>query len=97
MTLYECEMMFTATIGLKEINHVLTQFGCDYTLQVKDAVTFNVTQTLMEIPDKEYLQRVADILKEGYETEKCNVIECHFSGYKNIRVINLKEAEKDAE
>lgn len=91
MKLYELEMMFTASIGLKQINDILEQCGCNDLLMVKDAITITVKQVLPEIPSTEYLKKIADILKENYETKDINIIECHFSGYQNIRVIDQEE------
>lgn len=91
MALYEVEMMFTASVGLKRINGILRECGCDEVLQVKDAFTFTVKQVLVEMPDEEYLKKVADIIKENYETKDINIISCHFSGYRNVRVIKREE------
>ena len=92
VNLYECEMMFKATVGLKEINDVLEQCGFDESLQIKDALNITVTQTLPEIPDETYLQSIAKIIRENYKSDKLTITACRFSGYKNIRVIKPKEA-----
>ena len=91
MAMYEMEMVFSASVGLKEINDILRQTGCNDTLQIKDAITISVKQTLPAIPSEEYLSQVADILKNNYETKDINITECHFSGYRNIREIKNKE------
>ena len=97
MPLYECKMMFTVSFGFKTINDILSQCGCDERLHVKDAGTFTVTQLLPEIPNEEYLQKVAGIIKNNYETKEFNVIECRFAGYKNIQVVKLEEEENVSE
>lgn len=88
--MYEIEMVFSASVGFKTINDILRQTGCNDTLQIKDAITISVKQTLPTIPNEEYLRKVADILKNNYETKDYNITECHFTGYRNIREINLK-------
>lgn len=95
MTLYKCEMMFSVSFGFRTVNEFLSQCGYDEQLHIKDAGTFTVTQVLPEIPDDEYLRKVADIIKRNYETKELNVIECHFSGYKNIKVIQAEEIEHE--
>lgn len=95
MNLYECEMMFTASVGLKTINDLLSQCRLDEKLQIKDALTITVTQTLPEIPSDEYLKTVAKIIMEHYENREFNIVACRFSGYRNIRVITQKETEHE--
>lgn len=98
MTLYKCEMMFSASFGFKTINDMLSQCGCNELLHLKDAGTFTVTQVLPEIPDDEYLSKVADIIKKNYETKEINVIECRFAGYKSIKkVIKMKGVNDGSE
>ena len=97
MTLYKCEMMFSASFGFKTVNEFLSQCGYDEQLHIKDAGTFKVTQVLPEIPDEDYLRKVAGIIKENYETKELNVIECHFTGYKNIQVIKPEEVSNGSE
>lgn len=97
MTLYKCEMMFSVSFGFKTVNDILSQCGYDEQLHIKDAGTFTVTQVLPEIPDEEYLRKVADIIKDNYETKELNVIECHFAGYKNIRMVKPEEVENGSE
>lgn len=94
---YECEMMFTATVGLKTINDLLEQCRLDERLQVKDALSITVTQTLPEIPSEEYLKTLAKIIMENYEHRELNIVACRFSGYKNIRVVTQEEVENGAE
>ena len=97
MNLFECEMMFTATVGLKGVNDFLERCNFDERLQVKDALCILVTQTLPEIPSDEYLKTLAKIIKENYEHRELNIVACRFSGYKNIRVVTREEVENGAE
>ena len=89
LRVYEVEMMFSASVGMKQINDILGQMGCHDALQIKDAVSISVKQVLPEIPDDVYLKKVADVIKDNYETNDINLTECHFVGYKNIREIKL--------
>lgn len=95
MTLYKCEMMFAVSFGFKTINNILSQCGCKELLQIEDAGTFTVTQILPKIPDDDYLRKVEDIIKANYDTKELNVTECHFSGYKNIKVMQTEDFEHE--
>lgn len=83
--LYEMEMIFSASVGFKEINDIMSQMGCNDKLQIKDALKFSIKQVLPAIPDEEYLQKVADVIKEEYQNGQYNITECHFEGYKYLR------------
>ena len=86
---YEAEMVFTASVGLKEINDIMHQFGCDGSLQIKDAIKIKLKQTFVSLPDEEYIRRVAEIIKTNYETERFNITDIQFDGYKYIREITV--------
>lgn len=88
---YEVEMLFTASVGLKQINEILGQMGSRDALQIQNAVTISVKQTLPSVPSEEYLKLVADTIRKNYETKDINLTECHFSGYRYLREITLKE------
>lgn len=92
---YEMEMVFSASVGLKEINDILRQTGCNDTLQIKDALSVSVKQVLPAVPDEEYLRKVAEIIKSNYETKDVNITECHFAGYKSIREITIEGGAED--
>lgn len=87
MAMYEMEMVFSASVGFREINDFLRQTGCNDQLQMKDAISISVTQTLPAIPSEEYLRQVADVLKSNYKTKDFDITECHFTGYRNIREV----------
>lgn len=87
MVLYEMEMMFSASVGLKQINDILLQTGCNDRLQVKDALSISVKQTLPSIPGEEYLRQVADVLKSNYKTKDVDITECHFTGFRYVREV----------
>lgn len=86
---YEIEMVFTASVGLKEINDIMHQFGCDGSLRIKDAIKIKLKQTFVSLPDEEYIRRVAEIIKTNYETERFNITDIQFDGYKSIREITV--------
>lgn len=89
---YEAKMLFSATIGLKTANDFLAHCGLNERLCIRDAIEISITQTLLKIPDEEYLAEVARILVDHYETKDVNLTECHFAGYKYI-----KEAEVEVD
>lgn len=91
MKVFEMEMLFTASVGFREINDILQQMGMNEALQAKDAMTISVKQVLPHIPGDDYLKAVAQTLKDHYMTDKINITECHFSGYKYIREIEQEE------
>ena len=86
---YEMEMIFSASVGLKQINDFMYQMGCRDTLQIKDALNISVKQVLPVIPDDEYIRKIAETIKSNYETKDINLTECHFTGYKYLREIKL--------
>lgn len=87
MKAYEMEMEFSASVGLKEINDVLQACGLREQMQVKDALKFSIKQRLAWIPDDDYLRKVAELIRDHYETDKFTLTECHFVGYKYFREI----------
>lgn len=84
---YEMEMTFSASVGFREINDILHHMGMDDSLQIRDALTISVKEVLPCIPDEDYLRLVAQTIKDHYATEKINLTECRFTGYKYIREI----------
>lgn len=86
---YEMKMLFSASVGLREINDILWQTGCNDTLQVKDAISVSIEQTVPFVPSEEYLQKVAEAIKDNYSTRDINITECHFTGYEYIREVEI--------
>lgn len=93
---YEMEMIFSASVGFREINDILHHMGIDDSLQIRDALTISVKEVLPCIPDEYYLRLVAQTIKDYYETEKIKLTECHFIGYKYIRKIKQERVTDDA-
>lgn len=90
-TAYEMEMIFSASVGLKCINDFLRQVGDDGTYMIKDAISISIKQICRRIPDEDYIRQVAEILKTNYATRDINLTECHFTGYKYIREIEVED------
>ena len=86
---YEMEMVFSASVGLKEINDMMHQIGFKESLQIEDAIEIKLQQTLVSLPDEDYIRRVAEIIKNNYETDRFNITDIHFTGYKYIREITI--------
>ena len=91
---YEMELIFTASVGLRQINDFTKQCGFDEILLVKDALTVTIQQVLPRIPSEDYLKELAQVIKETYVTKQFNVTECRFTGYKYLREIE-QEDEKE--
>lgn len=91
-------MGFDVTVGLKEINNIMELLGCDEKAGISGQ-TITLTQTVPFIPSEEYIHKIENILKEKYETEKFNVLKCHFRGYKKLieKEVDVPEAEKECE
>lgn len=93
MKLYEMEMEFSATVALKEINGMLEACGLNERLQLKDAMKVSIKQKISWIPDDDYLRKVAELIRDNYETEKITLTECRFAGYKYFREIETEGVE----
>ena len=91
---YEMEMVFSASVGLRQINEIMEQMGCTDKLPIRDALSVSVKQVLPTIPGDDYIKAIADAIKENYKTKDFTVTECHFTGYKYLREITIKE-QKD--
>ena len=86
---YDMEMVFSVSVGLKEINDFMHQIGFNDSIQIKDAIEIKLQQTLSTLPDEDYIRKVAEIIKTNYETERFNITDIHFTGYKYIREITI--------
>lgn len=86
---YEMELVFTGSLGMKEVNAFLRECGSEDTYLFKDALQIKVKQTLLKIPDEAYLNEIAQILKETYETKQFNLTDCRFTGYSYIREVEV--------
>ena len=90
---YEMEMLFSVSVGFREINDIMAQIGFDDKLQLRDAVAVSLKQTLPAIPDSEYIQKCEDVIKETYKTKEIEATACQFKGYKYLREITVKDGE----
>lgn len=92
ITLYEMVMEFEVTLGLKELNSFTELMGFSEKTGITGQ-TVTLTQTVPFIPDDEYLRKVESILKEKYSTEKFNILDCHFRGYKKFKAKEIDTTE----
>ena len=90
---YDMEMVFSASVGLKEINDFMHQMGFNDSLQIKDAIKIKLQQTLASLPDEDYIGKVAEIIKTNYETDRFNITDIHFDGYTYIREITVSDED----
>ena len=90
-TYYEVDMLFSVSLGLREINDALEQMGVKEQLHVRNAGEISVKGIYKEIPDDAYLLKVADILRENYKTSKTTVTECRFVGFRSVKKVEMEE------
>lgn len=88
---YEMEMLFSVSVGLRQINAIMAQMGCSDKLQIRDAVTVSVKQVLNVIPNEEYIRTVEEAIRKTYKSEDFTCTGCTFKGYKYLREITIKE------
>lgn len=93
--LYEMVMEFDITAGLKELNSFTEMFGFNEKIGIPGQ-TVRLTQTLPFIPDEEYIHKVEKILKDKYEIEKYNILDCHFRGYQKLIEKEVEVPEPEA-
>lgn len=79
MKVYEMEMEFEVTVGLKEINDFMNLMGFEEKATLTGQI-MTLKQTIPFIPDEVYLRKVEGIIHEHYETEKFDIIDCKFKG-----------------
>lgn len=96
MKMYEMVMEFDVTVGFKELNSIMEMFGYDEKTGVTGQ-TITLSQTVPFIPDENYIHKVEKILKDRYETDKLNILDCHFRGYKKFlaKEIDIQNMEEE--
>ena len=96
MKMYEMIMEFDVTVGFKELNSIMEMFGYDEKTGVTGQ-TITLSQTVPFIPDENYIHKVEKILKDRYETDKLNILDCHFRGYKKFlaKEIDIQNMEEE--
>lgn len=80
---YEMEMEFELKIGLKDVNDFMHKMGFQESLCATGPV-MTIKQTVLFVPNEEYIQTVEETIKKHYETKNLNVISCKFIGYKKF-------------
>ena len=90
---YEMEMEFEVVVGLKDINDFMHNMGFVETMGASGYV-MTIKQTLLFIPNEEYIRTIEKTIKDHYETKSLNILECHFRGYKKFLE---KEVEVDSD
>lgn len=83
MKVYEMEMEFEVVIGLKEINNLMSSFGFNEKACARGNF-ISIKQTVPFVPDNDYLEKVSNVIKEGYNNDKLEILECRFVGYKKF-------------
>lgn len=88
MKMYKMEMEFEVVVGLKEINEFMNYMGFPEKTGI-GGQTITLTQTIPFIPDEEYIEKVENIIKEKYQTEKLEILDCKFKGYKSLLEVDV--------
>lgn len=98
MKMYEMIMEFDVTVGFKELNSIMEMFGYNEKTGVTGQ-TITLSQTVPFIPDENYIHKVEKLLKDKYETNNLNILDCHFRGYKKFleKEVDIPEPEKECD
>ena len=80
---YDMEMQFELTLGIRSVNDLLNNMGLAEKL-VANGNVLTVTQTLPVVPDEEYIATVEAAIKKAYTNEKSECVKCEFIGYKKL-------------
>lgn len=83
MKVYEMEIEFEVVVGLKDFNIFMNAMGFEEKAGVSGQ-SIILKQTIPFVPNEEYLKKVANIIKGEYETEKLEILDCKFKGYKKF-------------
>ena len=82
---YEMEMEFELTIGLRSINDFMNQMGfAERTYTTGPILT--VKQTLPTVPTKEYIETIQKTVVDHFKESKheLEIVGCTFKGYKSF-------------
>jgi len=88
MKMYKMEMEFKVVVGLKEINEFMKYMGFSGNTGI-GGQTITLTQTIPFIPNEEYIKKVENIIKEKYQTEELEILDCKFNGYKSLLEVDI--------
>ena len=98
MKVYEMIMEFEVTVGLKDLNDLLCSVGGPGEKIGVAGYTLTITQTIPFIPNDEYLDQVARIIKEKYKPNNLEILDCRFRGYQKFiekEIDDIKDAENN--
>lgn len=93
MKVYEMELEFEVVLGLKEINDFMNAMGFEEKAAIVNQ-TLTLKQTISFIPNEEYLRKVEKIIKDKYQTDKFEILDCKFKGYKKFLEKNIEETQE---
>lgn len=88
MKMYKMEMEFEVVVGLKEINEFMKYMGFPGNTRI-GGQTITLTQTIPFIPNEAYIEKVENIIKEKYQTEELEILDCKFNGYKSLLEVDI--------
>lgn len=83
--MYDMILKFKLTLGLKDFNKVLESMLLNEKAVIEDGLVFRLRMKLPQIPDEQLIQKYAEIIKKGYESEKFSVEKCKFDGFEKIK------------
>lgn len=90
--IYEMEMIFELTLGLKTVDKFMSQMGVSDTLAAK-GTELTIKQTVPFIPTEDYIHKIENVIKEHYSKEDVYVMDCNFKGYKKLLEKEIDEKD----
>lgn len=82
---YEMEMEFELTVGLRSVNDFMNQMGFAERTYVNGPI-LTLKQTLAIVPTKEYIKTIEETVKNHFKESntELEIVDCHFKGYKSF-------------
>lgn len=82
---YEMEMEFELTIGIRSVNDFMNQMGFAERTYVTGPI-LTIKQTLPTVPTQEYIETIQETVKNHFKESNSDleVADCVFKGYKKF-------------
>ena len=89
---YEMEMEFELTIGIRSVNDFMNQMGFAERTYVTGPI-LTIKQTLPTVPTQEYIETIQETVKNHFKESNSDleVADCVFKGYKPGKYVSLGE------
>lgn len=82
---YEMEMEFELTVGLRSVNDFMNQMGFPERTYTKGPI-LTLKQTLAIVPTKEYIKTIEETVRNHFKESntELEIVDCNFKGYKSF-------------